>query len=96
MSRRRSFAAAVAVLDLTLGQAAEHLGVSYNHLMLVLDGVRTGSARLETGIRAVFDEAKPALLAIVAGVHDAPPPRAAWLRHTTGPRNSTANLGGDL
>jgi len=29
---------------------AAELGVSYNHLILVLDGKRTGSAKLEAGI----------------------------------------------
>jgi hypothetical protein len=57
---------------MTLGQAAKQLGITYNHLVLVLDGRRTGSARLETGIRAILDDAKPQLTAIVAGAYDAP------------------------
>ena len=34
--------------------AAERLGVSYNHLVLVLDGKRVGSQRLEAGIERVM------------------------------------------
>ena len=34
--------------------AAEKLGVSYHHLVLVLDGKRVGSQKLEAGIQRVM------------------------------------------
>jgi len=38
--------------------AAKELGVSYNHLILVLDAERKGSERLEAGIARMMSKAK--------------------------------------
>ena len=53
LERRALFKAAVTLHEITMAQAAERLGVSYNHLMLVLHGDRIGSRELERKI-AVF------------------------------------------
>jgi len=50
LERKALFKAAVTLRELTMAQAAEELGVSYNHLILVLRGDRVGSARLERQI----------------------------------------------
>ena len=52
LERKALFKAAVTLQELTMAEAAERLGVSYNHLMLVLRGDRVGSARLERAIAA--------------------------------------------
>lgn len=52
LERRAAFKAAVTLRQTTVGQVAEDLGVSYNHLLLVLKGVRQGSERLEQAIAA--------------------------------------------
>lgn len=72
VTRRRAFGAAIAALGLSYGQASKRLGITYTHLTLVLEGIRVGSARLEAGIRAVFEEARPALRAIAEGAYDLP------------------------
>jgi len=46
LERKALFKAAVTLRELTMAEAAAMLGVSYNHLTLVLRGERTGSARL--------------------------------------------------
>lgn len=50
LERKAAFKAAVTLAQVTMAVAAENLGVSYNHLTLVLNGQRVGSARLEQGI----------------------------------------------
>lgn len=50
LQRKAAFKAAVTLRQVTMAQAAAALGVSYNHLSLVLGGERVGSARLEHGI----------------------------------------------
>jgi len=50
LERKAAFKAAVTLRQVTMAEAAAALGVSYNHLMLVLAGERVGSARLEDGI----------------------------------------------
>lgn len=50
LERKALFKAAVTLRRVTMAQAAEQLGVSYNHLTLVLRGDRVGSARLEAGV----------------------------------------------
>lgn len=61
--RRRLFRAAVAILGYSMSQAAERVGCTPNHLLLVLDGLRSPSARLDTAITALLQQAKAALLA---------------------------------
>lgn len=50
LQRKAAFKAAVTLRQVTMAEAAGALGVSYNHLSLVLGGERIGSARLEEGI----------------------------------------------
>ena len=52
--RRIEFRIAVLRKGLTMYAAAETLGVSYQHRILVLDGKRVGSANLEAGIAKVM------------------------------------------
>lgn len=66
--RRRLFSASVSMLGWSMGDAAQRVGCTYNHLLLVLDGVRRPSARLNTAINDVIREAKPMLLASLANV----------------------------
>lgn len=64
LERKALFKAAVTLRELTMAEAAAMLGVSYNHLTLVLRGERKGSARLIRDIaefvgkdpRTLFDE----------------------------------------
>jgi hypothetical protein len=46
LERKAAFKAAVTMNLVTAAQAARNLNVSYNHLMLVLNGDRVGSERL--------------------------------------------------
>lgn len=66
--RRRLFSAAVAILGYSMGEAAARVGCTPNHLLLVLDGVRTPSTRLDAEIRAILRDAKPELLAALEKV----------------------------
>lgn len=50
LERKALFKAAVTLNQITMGEAASKLGVSYNHLTLVLRGERAGSERLEREI----------------------------------------------
>lgn len=50
LERKAAFKAAVTLRQITMAEAAAELGVSYNHLTLVINGERVGSARLESGI----------------------------------------------
>ena len=50
LQRKAAFKAAVTLREVTMAEAAHELGVSYNHLTLVLKGERVGSARLEQEI----------------------------------------------
>lgn len=47
LERRATMRAAVTLRQITMNQAAQELGVSYNHLTLVLKGERKGSKQLE-------------------------------------------------
>ena len=53
LERKAAFRAAVTLRQLTMAEAAAELGVSYNHLTLVIKGERVGSADLEAGIAAM-------------------------------------------
>ncbi len=53
LERKAAFRAAVTLRQITMAEAAAELGISYNHLTLVINGERVGSARLEEGISAV-------------------------------------------
>ncbi len=55
LQRKAAFRAAVTLARVTMAQAAQELGVSYNHLTLVLNGERVGSARLEEGVADFLD-----------------------------------------
>lgn len=50
LERKALFRAAVTLHELTMAEAASHLGVSYNHLSLVLRGERVASVRLQNAI----------------------------------------------
>jgi hypothetical protein len=52
LERKAAFKAAVTLSEVTAAQAARNLKISYNHLMLVLNGDRTGSERLCRDIAA--------------------------------------------
>ena len=50
LERKAAFRAAVTLRQITMAEAAAELGISYNHLTLVINGERVGSERLEEGI----------------------------------------------
>jgi len=50
LERRAAFKAAVTLAQTTSGEVARKMGVSYNHMTLVLKGERHGSAQLEQAI----------------------------------------------
>jgi len=50
LERRAAFRAAVTLKQTTMARAASSLGVSYNHLLLVLDGRRKPSQRLQHAV----------------------------------------------
>lgn len=50
LERRAAFKAAVTLRQVTMAEAAASLGVSYNHLVLVLANQRQGSSRLEQAV----------------------------------------------
>lgn len=52
LERRAAFRYAAALQNITMATAARRLGVSYNHLMLVLTNQRDGSNRLKKGVAA--------------------------------------------
>ena len=52
LERKAAFRAAVTLRQITMVEAAAELGVSYNHLTLVINGERVASVRLEQGIAA--------------------------------------------
>ncbi len=52
LERKAAFKAAVTMTQASAAVAARQLSVSYNHLMLVLSGERTGSERLCRAIAA--------------------------------------------
>ena len=54
LERKAAFRSAVTLRQLTMAEAAAELGVSYNHLTLVMRGDRVGSAGLEAGIAAMI------------------------------------------
>jgi transcriptional regulator with XRE-family HTH domain len=54
LERKAALRAAVTLRELTMAEAATQLGVSYNHLTLVISGERVGSARLEEAIAGMI------------------------------------------
>jgi transcriptional regulator with XRE-family HTH domain len=50
LQRKAAFKAATTMQEVSMASAARRLGVSYNHLMLVLAGEREGSAALKRRI----------------------------------------------
>lgn len=50
LQRKAAFKATCTLKELSAAEAARRLEVSYNHLMLVLNGERTGSAALQRRI----------------------------------------------
>jgi transcriptional regulator with XRE-family HTH domain len=54
LERKAALKAAVTLKDITSATAARRLGVSYNHLMLVLKGDRRGSYRLRIAIASML------------------------------------------
>ncbi len=59
LERKAAFRAAVTLRQITMAEAAAELGVSYNHLTLVINGERVGSERLEEGIARLIGRAVP-------------------------------------
>jgi transcriptional regulator with XRE-family HTH domain len=64
LERRALFRAAVTLHEITMAKAAEKLGVSYNHLMLVLHGDRVGSRELERKIAAFVNRPHETVFAL--------------------------------
>jgi len=58
LERRAAFKAAVTLRQITMTQAARDIGVSQNHLNLVLRGDRKGSAWLEEAISAFLGRSR--------------------------------------
>lgn len=54
LERKAALKAAVTLKDITSATAARRMGVSYNHLMLVLKGDRHGSDRLRAAIAGML------------------------------------------
>ena len=50
LERKAAFRSAVTLRRITMAEAAAELGISYNHLTLVIKGERVGSTGLEEGI----------------------------------------------
>ena len=59
LERKAAFRSAVTLRQITMAEAAAELGISYNHLTLVINGERVGSARLEEGIATVVGRSVP-------------------------------------
>lgn len=55
LQRKAAFKTAVTLNEITACTAARRLGVSYNHLMLVLADQRQGSARLRVAIAGFLE-----------------------------------------
>jgi transcriptional regulator with XRE-family HTH domain len=55
LQRKAAFKAAATLREISLATAARQLGVSYNHLTLVLAGERKGSTALERRIATFLD-----------------------------------------
>jgi transcriptional regulator with XRE-family HTH domain len=58
LERRAAMKAAVTLRQITMNQAAQELGVLYNHLTLVLLGDRQGSVRLKEAIAAFLGQSR--------------------------------------
>ena len=54
LERKAAFRAAVTLRQVTMAEAAAELGISYNHLTLVINGERVGSARVEEAIASMI------------------------------------------
>jgi hypothetical protein len=50
LQRKAAFRAAATLSEVSMAVAARRLGVSYNHLMLVLAGTREGSIELKNRV----------------------------------------------
>ena len=59
LERKAAFRAAVTLRQITMAEAAAELGVSYNHLTLVISGERVGSVQLEEGIAGFVGRTVP-------------------------------------
>jgi len=55
LQRKAALKSAVTLKQMTLGEAARYLGVSYNHLMLVLAGERAPSVGLKERLADLLD-----------------------------------------
>jgi len=56
LERLAALKAAAVLQETTIGAVADSLGVSYNHLYLVIRGDRIGSVPLEEGIAAFINQ----------------------------------------
>lgn len=72
LERKAAFRAAATLARLNMVAAAEQLGVSYNHLTLVIRGERIGSARLE---QAIADFVGRPVTEVFAASNPVPPGR---------------------
>lgn len=59
LERKAAFRAAATLKEVTMANAARRLGVSYNHLMLVLNGDRKASSGLKSRIADFLGCAAP-------------------------------------
>jgi transcriptional regulator with XRE-family HTH domain len=55
LQRKAALKSAVTLKQMTLGEAARFLGISYNHLMLVMAGERIASAGLKDRLASLLD-----------------------------------------
>lgn len=58
LERKAALKAAVTLQEITCAATARRLGISYNHLILVLNGDRHGSDRLRTAIADLFGKSE--------------------------------------
>ena len=86
LERKALVRAAVTLHELTMAEAAGRLGVSYNHLILVLRGDRVGSARLQQAIGELVGRPARELFAPAPGETSATPRR----KPRAGPRSARA------
>jgi hypothetical protein len=69
LERKAALKATVTLKNITSATAAQRLGVSYNHLMLVLKGDRHGSDRLRTAFANMVGRPEEEIFGVRPGVN---------------------------
>lgn len=70
LQRKAAFKSATTMQEVSMANAARRLGVSYNHLMLVLAGEREGSVALKRRIAQFLGRTTTEVFDIVQGSRD--------------------------